>query len=103
MSKWLEIYFDVESEPDRIGDVREGLWCLVLWRLNKKDEPIINSSQILETNLTQKRALKIAKKFAKESKDKTYISGTHPKSKFPINPIKYELIAYDDYRTVKSE
>lgn len=89
--KLLEIFFDVEAEPEKIGQIKSGLWCVVKWELDDNSEPIIESSKILKERLTKQRAIQ----YAQCHKDSnTIISGDNANCRFSIKPVWYELLPY---------
>ena len=96
---WVEIYFDAEDvdDPSQIGIIKQGLWKVVVWELDKNNEVLLDSGIIRISKLVLNKALIKAEKIKKEIKKGgsiCYISGRNPRCRFPINTADYEFIGY---------
>ena len=96
---WVEIYFDAEDvgDPSQIGIIKQGLWKIVVWELDKNNDVLLDSGNIKMNKLVLSVALIKAEKIKDKIKKNgsiCYISRRNPKCRFPIKSAAYEFIGY---------
>lgn len=100
---WIEIFFDVEdvSSPSQIGINLKDHWVVVVWKLDKNNEPIIDSSIKKASGLSLASAKMLSNEIKRIYRKKGWgciVSNPNPDSRYPIKTIQYELLGYEKTR-----